>query len=88
MRFASFGVTEYKREQAFHGVTLFTPLIQNVTYLIGMNGEVFHKWTLEGQPGNYTYLLPNGNLLAAVKPADSPYEFSAMCGKIQEISWD
>ena len=88
MRFSGFGITEYKRDKASLGVTLFSPLIQNVTYLIGMNGEILHQWTLEGQLGNYAYLLPNGNLLAAVKPTDSPYDFAAMGGKIQEISWD
>ena len=88
MRFSRFGITEYKRDKASLGVTLFSPLIQNVTYLIGMNGEILHQWTLEGQLGNYAYLLPNGNLLAAVKPTDSPYDFAAMGGKIQEISWD
>lgn len=88
MRFSSLGVTEYKREQTCHGVTLFTPQYQNVTHLIGMRGEILHQWNLEAQPGNYTYLLPNGNLLAAIRTADNPNKFAGMGGKIQEIAWD
>ena len=88
MRFSQFGVTEYKRERTHQGVTLFSPLVQNMTYLIGMNGEILHQWTLEAEPGNYAYLLPNGNLLVAIKTPGGPQGFAAKGGKIQEISWD
>ena len=88
MRFSRFGVTEYQRERTFDGVTLFSPLIQQNTYLIGMNGEIIHRWALEAQPGNYAYLLPNGNLFVAVKTPKGPVELSAKGGKIQELDWN
>lgn len=88
MRYSRFGVTEYKHGLAQEGATLFTPLIQKTTYLMGMRGEIVHTWKLESQPGNYAYLLPNGNLLVAVKTPDGPVDLSAKGGKIQELDWD
>lgn len=88
MRFNKFGVTEYNREQAHPGATLFTPLMQKTTYLIGMNGEILHQWNLEARSGNYAYLLPNGNLLVAVHTPGGPEKLSAKGGKIQELSWE
>ena len=88
MRFSRFGVTEHKRELSYPGATLFSPLLQNSTYLIGMNGEILHQWSLESYPGNYAHLLPNGNLLAAINTPGGPSSFNAKGGKIQEISWD
>ncbi len=88
MRFSNFGVTEHKRERAHNGATLISPLGQNMTYLIGMKGEILHRWMLEAPPGNYAYLLPNGNLLAAIKTPNGPKGLHAKGGKIQEITWE
>ncbi len=88
MRFSKFGVTEYKRELTNRGATLFSPLYQKTTYLIGMMGEILHSWNLEAMPGDYAYLLPNGNLLAAIKTPDGPAGLAAKGGKIQEITWE
>jgi hypothetical protein len=88
MRFSKFGVTEHDRARATPGVTLFSPLRHKVTYLIGMQGEILHQWNLESKPGNYAYLLPNGNLLVAVETPVGPPGFNAKGGKIQELDWD
>lgn len=88
MRFSNFGVTEYDRALSTPGATLFTPLLQKTTYLIGMQGEVLHSWNLDSQPGNYAYLLPNGNLLAAVLTPNGPPGLNAKGGKIVEINWE
>ena len=87
MRFSKFGVTEYNRELSHTGATLFSPLLQKSTYLIGMNGEVLHQWVHESYTGNYAYLLPNGNLLVAIHTPKGP-KFNAKGGKIQEMTWN
>jgi hypothetical protein len=87
MRFSKFGITHFNNERATNGVTLFTPLLQKKTYLIGMRGEVLHQWNLEAVPGNYSYLLQNGNLLVAIKTDAGP-DFHAGGGKIQELDWN
>ena len=45
------------------GYTLIAPQTDggNV-YLIGMDGEVVHKWTMPVRPGRHAVLLANGNL--------------------------
>ena len=88
MRFSSFGITEHDRDRATQGVTLFTPLVQNFSYLIGMDGETVHRWELDSQPGNYSQLLPNGNLLTSVKTKEGPGHLSAKGSNIQELDWD
>ena len=50
-------------DRAFPGYTLFTPLTgQGDVYLIDLEGQVVHQWTLPYRPGLHGYLLPNGNL--------------------------
>lgn len=88
MRFSKFGITKFDRGEATPGATLFSPLRQKETYLIGMCGEILHQWNLEAQPGNYGYLLSNGNLLVAIKTEDGPSGINAGGGKIQELNWD
>ena len=88
MRFSKFGVTLYDRENSSLGATIFSPLHQKTTYLIGMNGEVLHQWKLDSAPGNYGYLLPNGNLLIAIKTEEGPPGLRAGGGKIQELDWE
>ena len=88
MRYSNFGITEYKKDLAHPGITLFSPLFHKATYLMGMNGEIVHNWNHEEQLGAYSYLLPNGNLLAAVQTALGPKGLHAKGGKIQEVEWD
>ncbi|MDP6175601.1 MAG: aryl sulfotransferase, partial [Rhodospirillales bacterium] len=88
MRYGKVGLTEYDRARATPGFTLFSPLQIPVAYLMGMRGEVVHRWNLDAPTGNYGYLLPSGNLLAAVKTETGPKGLSAQGGRIQELDWD
>ena len=47
MRFSKFGITKFDRGEATPGATLFSPLRQKETYLIGMHGEILHQWNLD-----------------------------------------
>lgn len=88
MRFQKLGLTEHDPKRATPGFTLFTPLVQRATYLLNMAGEVVHSWDLPAQAGNYTQLLPNGNLFAATYTDAGPKWFNAKGGLMQEIDWD
>ena len=55
------GLTHVDRERATPGYRIFSPLGLRNTYIINMAGEVVHSWDLPYEPGNYGYLLPNGN---------------------------
>jgi hypothetical protein len=88
MRYLQRGITVYDRNKAAEGYTLFTPLLQRKVYLIDMNGWVAHQWDIPGQPGNYGYLQPNGNLLIATWGGAGPEGLAARGGLIQEYDWD
>ena len=62
MRHLKLGLTEYDRDRAAPGFTLFSPLNRPKTFLLNMEGEVVQEWDLPALPGGYARLLPNGNL--------------------------
>lgn len=88
MRHLKTGLVEFDPTRATPGYTLFTPLGLTTTYLIDMGGDVVHEWQLENDVGNYAYLLPNGNLLAAIRILEGPKKLPAKGGKIQELDWE
>jgi len=88
MRYSQLGLTEHDPARATAGFTLFTPLIQKTTYLLNMDGEAVQMWDLDNQVGNYAQLLPNGNLLAAIKTDAGPVHLNAKGGHIVELDWD
>ena len=87
-RITQFGLYTHDAARATPGFTLFTPLGLKKTHLLNMKGEVVHDWDLPGEPGNYAYLLPNGNLLAAVRTPDGPQRLPAKGGHMLELDWD
>jgi len=87
MRYLKRGVTEHDCTKAFPGFTIFTPQYQKIVYLVNMAGEVVHTWELPSHPGNYAYLLENGNLLASSWAGGGPDGLAARGGLIQEIDW-
>ena len=82
------GITVYDKSRATPGYSLFTPLGQFKTYIINMQGEVMHTWDLPNNVGNYAYLLPNGNLLAAIRTDEGPQGLPAKGGHLIEYDWD
>ena len=89
MRPRHFGVRVHDRAKATPGFTLYSPLWRPATYLLDMDGAVVHEWKLAGNPGGYAYLLPNGNLVAAMTtPGGPPFKGGAKGGLIQEMDWD
>lgn len=74
-RMSKTGLTALDREKACPGYMLYSPMgTSSDVYLINLDGEEVHHWTLPYPPGLYGYLLPNGNLFYG--------------GKVQDDSWD
>lgn len=88
MRYREVGVLVYNRERATPGFTLIVPLSGTAAYLIGMRGEVLHQWSFPLTPGNYAYLLPNGNLLWAGRTKDGPPLRRGKGGLLREYDWE
>ncbi|MFQ5682042.1 MAG: arylsulfotransferase family protein [Candidatus Binatia bacterium] len=87
MRYRDVGVLFCDRERATPGFTLIVPLSEKAAYLIGLRGEVLHKWAFPLTPGNYAYLLRNGNLLWAGRTSDGPPLRSGKGGLLREVDW-
>jgi hypothetical protein len=82
------GLTHFDEANATAGYTLFSPAGLTQTHLIDMKGEIVHQWDLPDIPGNYAYLLANGNLLAATRTAEGPKGLPAKGGRLTELDWD
>ena len=87
MLYEKTGLTRVDKDKATSGFTLFSPLLQKKTLILNMRGEVVHEWNLPTQPGNYSYLMPNGNLLAAVQTNEGPPGLNAKGGMLCELDW-
>lgn len=74
---------------ALDGYTLYSPLTQEATYLVDMDGEVVHEWQHDTQPGLYQYLEESGNLLRAGRARlPSRIDGNGFGGVVEEIDWD
>ena len=88
MDYVKTGLLHYDRDRATPGFTLYSPTSQHNTYIVNMEGEAVHEWDLPYPPGNYAYLLENGNLFRALRTPEGPKGMAAKGGLIQEVDWD
>jgi len=88
MKHTSVGIIEHNPKLANPGITIISPLHGKETYLIGMKGEVLHQWSHPNKPGNYAYLLPNGNLLWSGETKAGPKPGGGKGGLLREYDWD
>lgn len=81
-------VRNYVSSKAYNGYTLFAPMGGSGVWLIDMKGQFVHHWEMDLEPACHGILLPNGNLLCAIKLPDAPFpEFGGMGGKLVEMDW-
>lgn len=74
-RMARTGLTALDEAKACPGYVLYAPLDgPGTVLLIDLGGEAAHQWDLPYPPGDYGYLLPNGNLF--------------YMGKVHDETWD
>ncbi len=88
MRTGQVGVTVHDDKLAQPGFTLVTPLNCKAAYLIGMEGQIHHRWSFPLLPGNYAQLLPSGNLLWAGEVEDGPSPGGGKGGLLREYDWE
>lgn len=88
------GLIAQNPEKACQGYTLYAPLNNtNAVILLGMDGGEVHRWSLNCQPGNYGYLLPNGNLFLNAKIDDDLWNWTPSYsmfkgGALREYDWN
>ncbi len=88
MRIGEVGLTVFDEALAEPGFTLISPLQTKAAYLLGMQGEVLHRWSFPLTPGCYAYLLPGGNILWSGRVEDGPNPGGGKGGLLQEYDWD
>ena len=74
-RMARTGLTALDEDQACPGFLLYSPMSgPGDVYLVDVNGNEAHHWSMPYPPGLYGYLLPNGNLFYGGKIQDETWE--------------
>jgi outer membrane protein assembly factor BamB len=95
------GTTLYDPEKTENGYVLFAPLDDGeggdtgVLYLINMNGQVAHQWSVPFTPLQGR-LLPSGNVViigrnnkgATKRPGVGKYHIGGASGWLVELDWD
>lgn len=83
------GVTYHNKKKAFYGYTLFAPMWGKNAWLINMEGKIVHRWKFNARPGNYCYLLPNGNLIYPERLPETKPLFAGGRGcDCLEVDWE
>jgi len=94
-RTRNLGLTAHDPERAYAGYTLYSPMYgDGSVYLLDMDGNEVHTWKMPYRPGDYGYLLPNGNLFYLGQTPETPQDdmfvgwqlFSG--GVLMEVDWD
>jgi len=93
-RMSKTGLTALDRTRACPGYTLYSPMSgPGDVYLLNLDGEEVHHWSMPDPPGLYGYLLPNGNLFYGGKLNDDMWDrFQSWKrfkgGVMMEVDWD
>ena len=93
-RMSKTGLTALDRTRACPGYTLYSPMSgPGDVYLLNLDGEEVHHWSMPDPPGLYGYLLPNGNLFYGGKLKDDMWgRFQSWKrfkgGVMMEVDWD
>lgn len=90
---AGVGLRAWDRERACPGFTLFAPLTTGVkVYLIDLQGNVVHTWSMPYPPGLYGYLTDTGTLFYNGKVPEESGRFISTQpwkgGAALEVDWD
>ena len=82
------GLLHHDEDRATPGFTLFAPSGMPFVRLVNMRGELVHHWDIPTAPGNYGYLLENGNLLVGIRTFEGVQGLPAKGGQLLELDWD
>ena len=88
MRMLKTGLTEWDRDRATPGLTLFATIRGDATRLIDMAGEVVHQWRLHSPSSGQVQMLPGGHLLSTEISDDGrDIRGGGKGGIIREYNW-
>ncbi len=76
------------KEDAYKGLTLYSPLFTTKSYLIDMEGKEVKVWDSGFKPGAVEYLMPESKLLKASRVMGNNFRISGKGGLIQLINSD
>jgi hypothetical protein len=86
------GLRAYDPERAYPGFTLFTPRFEQnrAVYLIDLQGEVVHTWSLPYAPGLFGYLTERGTLFYSGRTSENNplSRFPFKGGVVLEADWN
>lgn len=72
--------------EAFNGYTLFIGG-QKSTYLVNNCGELINKWESPFSAGSTAYLMPNGNLVRAIRIGSTNFQGGGIGGGVEIVDW-
>ena len=82
------GLTYHRAGAATPGYKLYSPTMSDQVYLIDLDGELVHQWSVVGKCTNANMLLPNGNLFIAERGDYKPPIVVGAGGLLREYDWD
>ncbi len=89
MRIFKTGLTEWDRDRATPGLTLFATIRGDAARLIDMSGDVVHEWRLQAPCSGLVQMLPGGRLLSTEVIEDGrAIRGGGKGGLIREYDWN
>ena len=75
--------------EATPGLTIVAPINSRSIHLLDLDGEIVHTWETEYAPGEWCYLLDDGNLLRSAREDDDPhFRGGGIGGRLQLLAPD
>jgi len=72
----------------YEGYTLITPILHPSVYLVNLEGDIVHSWTVSSRFGSTNQLLDDGALLRVSASPNSWTDVQGLSGRIEIIEWD
>lgn len=78
-----------RTDGAYPGLTLYTPLNEQRTLLVDLDGQVVHEWKHDRYPGQSCYLLADGSLVRCARgERNEVFGGGGEGGVIERWSWE
>lgn len=74
--------------QKWPGYTLIAPTNSSTAYLLDTLGNTYHTWTLKGNTGYSSHLIPGGTIVRSVQHAGNFFNAGPMCGQVQKTDYN
>jgi len=88
MLFTRTGLTYSEPARVTPGLTLISPMVGDIVFLVDEAGETVHEWKTGKGLTKWSYLLPNGNLFTNERVANPTGVDLTLSGRMCEYDWD